>query len=106
MAQNDYDNKKDVSKLAETCRSKLRKLDDGNAIDGSGYTAQTWLNNDNEGEVGPHVTAWLNRLEAALANPVAHYTHVALMNDRNCGLDAALIAKLNAISVHVASIRP
>lgn len=106
MAQSDYDNKRDTPLIGEHSRSKFRLLDAGNTANGTGYVAQSWINSAKEGEVGPHVIAWLNRMEAALANGSAHYTHVALNNDRNCSLDVGLIAKLNAISVHVASIRP
>lgn len=101
-----WDNDKQTDKITEAARGKLRGLDAGDAANGSGYTAQTWANNKNEGEVGPHVTAWLNTLEAALANSSAHYTHVPLSRGKNCWLDESLIMKLNAISTHVASLRP
>lgn len=101
-----YDNDKTNHSTTEKSRAKFRTLDAGDAVNGASYTAQTWLNNANEGEVGPYTLAWLNRLEAALANGSAHYTHVALVNNKDCGLDPGLIVKLNTISAHVATIRP
>lgn len=80
---------------------------DAKAATLSGYTAPVFVNDRNNGHLGPAVIARLNALTAAAGNGAAHYTAQTWANDRNVGhLGPDTLAFLNQLETQVASLRP
>ena len=96
------------SRFGEAARARLTALDSAIVNSGSGYVAQSWLNDKDVGDLGPAVQSVLNQMCAALANGAVHYTGPTVFrNDKDFGhLGPDMLARLNAMVSQIKTLRP
>lgn len=94
--------------VGNSALSKFQKIETALAADCATYSvADTFVNDKQDGFLGPAVCQALNEMCAAMANSGAHYASRVFPNDKTYGhLGPDLLAKLNGMSAYVATLRP